>query len=148
MTRVLTALLPIAVIALLAPSTVTLAATPFPVSIENCGTVTTYTHSPKRAFTMNQAATEIMLALGLHDRMVGTAFLDDAILEEYADAYAAIPVRTTGIPPVTSCSMPSLISCMRPSKAHSPTRLTACGICWTRAWAATCRRPGARGATD
>ena len=76
----------------------TFAATPFPVSIENGGTFTTYTHSPKRAFTMNQAATQIMLALGLHDRMVGTAFLDDAILEEYADAYAAIPVRTTGYP--------------------------------------------------
>ena len=76
----------------------TFAATPFPVSIENGGTFTTYTHSPKRAFTMNQAATQIMLALGLYDRMVGTAFLDDAILEEYADAYAAIPVRTTGYP--------------------------------------------------
>jgi iron complex transport system substrate-binding protein len=39
---------------------------------------------------MNQAATEIMLALGLHDRMVGTAFLDDSILPEFAEAYKTI----------------------------------------------------------
>jgi iron complex transport system substrate-binding protein len=47
---------------------------------------------------MNQAATEIMLALGLHDRMVGTAFLDDAVLPEFADAYNAIQVRTPAYP--------------------------------------------------
>jgi iron complex transport system substrate-binding protein len=99
MRRVLSALLPIAAIVFLAaPSTVSFAATPFPVSIENCGTFRTYTHAPKRAFTMNQATTEIMLALGLHDRMVGSAFLDDEILDEYADAYAAIPLRATGYP--------------------------------------------------
>jgi iron complex transport system substrate-binding protein len=47
---------------------------------------------------MNQAATEIMLALGLHDRMVGTAFLDDAILPGFAEAYETIQVRATGYP--------------------------------------------------
>ena len=54
--------------------------------------------APRRAFTMNQAATEIMLALGLHDRMVGTAFLDDAILPEFAEAYDSIHVRTMAYP--------------------------------------------------
>jgi iron complex transport system substrate-binding protein len=80
------------------PSTASSRQTGFPVSIENCGVSTTYSHPPQRAFTMNQSATEIMLALGLHDRMVGTAFLDDAILPEYADAYASIDVRTNGYP--------------------------------------------------
>lgn len=47
---------------------------------------------PERVVTMNQASTEVMLALGLEDRMVGTAYLDDEILPEYADKYAAIPV--------------------------------------------------------
>jgi iron complex transport system substrate-binding protein len=70
----------------------------FPVSIDNCGTSTTYADPPRRAFTMNQAATEIMLALGLHDRMVGTAFLDDSILPQFADAYKTIEVRSTGYP--------------------------------------------------
>jgi iron complex transport system substrate-binding protein len=72
--------------------------TAFPLSIENCGISTTYADAPRRAFTMNQSATEIMLALGLHDRMIGTAFLDDAILPEFADAYNAIEVRTTAYP--------------------------------------------------
>jgi iron complex transport system substrate-binding protein len=71
----------------------------FPLSIDNCGTSTTYADAPTRAFTMNQAATEIMLALGLHDRMVGSAFLDDAILPEFAKAYETIQVRTTAYPP-------------------------------------------------
>src|SRR5512134_3832335 len=68
------------------------------VSVENCGISTAYADAPRRAFTMNQAATEIMLALGLQERMVGTAFLDDAILPEFADAYNAIQVRTTAYP--------------------------------------------------
>src|SRR5262245_26782810 len=70
----------------------------FPVSIENCGITTTYVNVPKRAFTMNQAATEIMLALGLEDHMVGTASLDDEILPAFARAYDTIGVRTTGYP--------------------------------------------------
>ena len=72
--------------------------TAFPVSVEHCGTLTTYAQAPTRAFTMNPAATEIMLALDLHDRMVGTAFLDDAILPEFAEAYQTIAVRTTAYP--------------------------------------------------
>ncbi|NOT27937.1 MAG: ABC transporter substrate-binding protein [Acidobacteria bacterium] len=70
----------------------------FPVSVENCGIATTYTEAPRRAFAMNQSATEIMLALGLQDRIIGTAFLDDAILPKFADAYKAIPVRSTAYP--------------------------------------------------
>jgi iron complex transport system substrate-binding protein len=99
MTHLPKTVLPIALIGFLtATSTTSFADTGFPVSIENCGIVTTYSHSPKRAFTMNQAATEIMLALGLQDRMVGTAFLDDAILAEFADAYKTIQVKATGYP--------------------------------------------------
>ena len=47
---------------------------------------------------MNQPATEIMLALGLQDRMIGTAYLDDAILPAYADAYATVPVLAKEYP--------------------------------------------------
>jgi iron complex transport system substrate-binding protein len=84
-------------------STATLSSSPssdaaFPVSVDNCGTSTTYAEAPKRAFTMNQAATEIMLALGLQDRMVGTAFLDDEVLPEFAEAYTRIRVRATAYP--------------------------------------------------
>jgi iron complex transport system substrate-binding protein len=99
MTGLAAALLLVAVLALrAAPSPASPADTGFPVSIDNCGISTTYSHAPRRAFTMNQAATEIMLALGLQDRMVGTAFLDDAILPEFADAYETIQVRTKAYP--------------------------------------------------
>lgn len=69
-----------------------------PVSVTNCGTPVTVAAPPKRAVTLNQPATEIMLALGLADRMAGTAYLDDAILPEYADAYATVPVLAKEYP--------------------------------------------------
>jgi iron complex transport system substrate-binding protein len=69
-----------------------------PVALTNCGTPVTVTKPPTRAVTMNQPATEIMLALGLQDRMAGTAYLDDAILPEYATAYAKVPVLAKEYP--------------------------------------------------
>ncbi len=76
----------------------TQAAASYPVTIENCGMSITYTAAPKRAVTMNQAATEIMLALGLQDTMAGTAYLDDVILPDFEQAYAKIPVLAKEYP--------------------------------------------------
>ncbi len=70
----------------------------FPVTIENCGFEATYHAPPESAITMNQGATEIMLALALEDQMTGTAYLDDAIRPEFADAYASIPVLSDTYP--------------------------------------------------
>jgi iron complex transport system substrate-binding protein len=50
------------------------------------------------AVTMNQSATEIMLALGLQDRIIGTAYLDDQISPDYAEAYGKIPVLAKEYP--------------------------------------------------
>ncbi|MCS6880252.1 MAG: ABC transporter substrate-binding protein [Oscillochloridaceae bacterium] len=77
---------------------VTTTANGFPLTIENCGLTQTYAAPPQRAVTMNQHVTEVMLALGLQDRMVGTAYLDDAILPEFQAAYAAIPVLSDQYP--------------------------------------------------
>lgn len=71
---------------------------PFPVTIENCGVEATFDAPPERAITMNQGATEIMLALGLEDHMTGTAYLDDVILPEFEDAYESIPVLSDTYP--------------------------------------------------
>ncbi len=70
----------------------------FPITIENCGLTITVDAPPQRAVTMNQSATEIMLALDLQDKMVGTAYIDDKILPEYADAYNKIPVLSDQYP--------------------------------------------------
>ncbi|MBZ2408423.1 ABC transporter substrate-binding protein [Streptomyces sp. L06] len=64
----------------------------FPYTVTNCGVKTTFEKAPERAVTMNQHVTEVMLALGLEDRMAGTAFLDDKILPEYRSAYDQIEV--------------------------------------------------------
>ncbi|GIM80641.1 lipoprotein [Amorphoplanes auranticolor] len=69
-----------------------------PVTLANCGAPLTVPAPPARAVTMNQPATEIMLALGLQDRMIGTAYLDDTILPQYAAAYAEVPVLAKEYP--------------------------------------------------
>ncbi|UNS96652.1 ABC transporter substrate-binding protein [Streptomyces tubbatahanensis] len=64
----------------------------FPYTVTNCGVKTTFTAPPERAVTMNQHVTEVLLALGLQDRMAGTAYLDDAILPRYRKAYEGVKV--------------------------------------------------------
>lgn len=53
--------------------------------------------SPRqRAVTLSQFMTEMLLALGLEDQMVGTALLDNPILSEFEEAYNQIPVLEVG----------------------------------------------------
>jgi iron complex transport system substrate-binding protein len=70
----------------------------FPYTVENCGVTTTYQAPPKRAVTMNQHVTEIMLELGLEKSLTGTAYLDDTVLPRHAKTYAAIPVLAKEYP--------------------------------------------------
>jgi len=67
-------------------------------TIQSCGQTYTYETAPERAVTLNQQATEVMLALGLADRMVGTAYMDDDILPQWRDAYDAIPILAEKYP--------------------------------------------------
>lgn len=69
-----------------------------PVTLKNNGRDITYPEAPKRAVTLNQHVTEVMLALGLADSMVGTAYLDDQILPEFQEAYDKIPVLSKQYP--------------------------------------------------
>ncbi len=48
--------------------------------------------APEKAVSMSQATTEMMLALGLADRMAGTAFLEEEIYEPLAQEYEKVPV--------------------------------------------------------
>ncbi|MGL4773394.1 MAG: ABC transporter substrate-binding protein [Clostridium sp.] len=52
--------------------------------------------SRHNAITLSQFMTEMLLALGLEDRMVGTALLDNPILPEFEEAYNKIPVLKVG----------------------------------------------------
>ncbi|WP_413450684.1 putative F420-0 ABC transporter substrate-binding protein [Georgenia phoenicis] len=48
----------------------------FPVTVASCGTETTLEAPPERIVTIKSSATEMVIALGAGDRLVGTAFSD------------------------------------------------------------------------
>lgn len=70
----------------------------FPVEASSCGFTSTITAPPERAVTMNQGATEVMLALDLSDRMAGTAYLDDAVPQKWQPAYDEVKVLAKEYP--------------------------------------------------
>lgn len=57
---------------------------PFPVVLDNCGTKVTITEPPKRVVSIKSTSTELLLALGLGDRIVGQAFADGPVPDEWA----------------------------------------------------------------
>lgn len=61
------------------------------VTLENCGRTVEVAAEPRRAVALNQGVTEILLALGLADRIVGTATWTDPLPEELAEAGADLP---------------------------------------------------------
>ncbi|MEC0332735.1 ABC transporter substrate-binding protein [Paenibacillus macerans] len=80
------------------PSTSSTTAGEGSVELENMGEKLSFPEAPKRAITLNQHATEVMLALGLESSMVGTAYLDDSILPEFKEKYDDIPVLSDKYP--------------------------------------------------
>ena len=73
-----------------------------PLTLENCGQKITYTHAPKRAVALGQNSAEILLLLGLQDRMVGTAFWPSKVLPQLADANAKVKLLTVEMPRLES----------------------------------------------
>lgn len=70
----------------------------YPVTVSDCGREVTVEAAPTRAITMNQGATEVLLALGLQDSMVGTAYLDDSVAPRWAPGYESVPVLSKEYP--------------------------------------------------
>jgi iron complex transport system substrate-binding protein len=69
-----------------------------PVTLDNCGTEVTVDTPPTKVVTIKSTATEMLLALGLQDVMVGTAFADGPVPDDEAAAYDAIPVVSDKVP--------------------------------------------------
>lgn len=61
----------------------------FPVTLDNCGTAVTLDAAPERIVTVKSSATEMVLALGVGDRLVGTAFPDGPLPASLAPAPGA-----------------------------------------------------------
>ncbi|MBU8811130.1 ABC transporter substrate-binding protein [Mycolicibacterium goodii] len=65
--------------------------TNYPLTLENCGVTVTIDRPPQRVVSLYQASTEILLSLGLADRMVGTSTWFDPVLPALAEENASVP---------------------------------------------------------
>ncbi|MBM9459098.1 putative F420-0 ABC transporter substrate-binding protein [Nocardioides sp. zg-536] len=74
------------------------AAAGYPVSVDNCGTGVTLAKPPQRIVTIKSTSTDLVLALGLADKIVGTAFADGPVAEEWAEDAADLPVLAEQAP--------------------------------------------------
>jgi iron complex transport system substrate-binding protein len=62
-----------------------------PVTVDNCGTEVAFAKAPERVVTIKSTSTEMLLALGLGDRIVGSAASDGPLPKEFAaDAPAVL----------------------------------------------------------
>ncbi len=66
--------------------------TSYPLTIENGDRTVTFEKAPERAVSLNGHTTEVMLALGLEGKLVGTAYMNYPVLDEIKDVYDTIPV--------------------------------------------------------
>ncbi|HFK4758825.1 TPA: ABC transporter substrate-binding protein [Citrobacter farmeri] len=74
------------------------AKTEYPLTIKNCGRDITFNAAPKRVATVGQNSTEILYALGLADRVVGTSLWFGPVPDVYKAANDKIAVIAQNIP--------------------------------------------------
>ncbi len=67
------------------------AATQYPLTINNCGQKITFEKAPAKIVSIGQGMTEILLSLGLADKIAGTAVWVGPVLPQYAEANSKIP---------------------------------------------------------
>lgn len=61
-----------------------------PVTIQNCDTTQTFDAPPQRIISMNDHVTEVLLEMGVGDRIVGIGYAEATPLPQFADEYAAL----------------------------------------------------------
>lgn len=107
----------------------------YPLSISNCGVEIVIEAEPRRVVAIKSTSLEMMLALDLGDRIVGTAFLDGPVPERWADAAAGIPEIAERLPSeeVVLEAAPDLVyagweSAFTPDAAGDRAELAALGV--------------------
>ncbi|GAA3909887.1 putative F420-0 ABC transporter substrate-binding protein [Microbacterium invictum] len=70
----------------------------YPLTIDNCGTSITFDAAPERVLAIKSTSIEMVLALGLEDTLIGTAFSDGEPSPEWADRAAGVPVISDKVP--------------------------------------------------
>jgi len=74
------------------------APTSYPLTLQNCGVEVTFEKAPERTVVLGQNSAEILLLLGLGDRMVGTAFWPTKVLPELEEANAKVTLLSVEQP--------------------------------------------------
>lgn len=75
-----------------------LAATVYPLTVENCGTAVTFAAPPARVVALKSTSIEMLLALGLSGSIVGVGFEDGPVPAQWADAAAPLRVLSDRMP--------------------------------------------------
>lgn len=79
-----------------APESAAPTASAYPITVDNCGTEVTFEKAPEKVLTVKSTSTEMLLALGLEDTIVGQAFPDGPVPEELGGQ--DIPVVSDKVP--------------------------------------------------
>lgn len=74
------------------------AQTTYPLTIENCGVSVELAAAPSRVVTIKSTATEMLLALGLKDKIVGVGFQDGPLPDPWLEAGADLTVLSDKLP--------------------------------------------------
>lgn len=80
------------------PDKTSAAGADYPLTVLNCESTVTVTSAPERIVSIKSSATELLLALGLGDRIVGAAFLDGPLPESLATKGADLNVISEFLP--------------------------------------------------
>lgn len=93
------------------------APTVYPLTLENCGATVTIAKAPQRAIGLGQNSAEILLLLGLKDRMAATAFWPSAVLPQVAQDNARVKLLTVEFPTFESllAEQPDFVAAALPS---------------------------------
>ena len=70
-------------------------ATTYPLTVENCGQDVTFDGPPEKVVTLTQNAAEILIRLGMGDKVVGTEHEVEVVPDDISEAYSKIPVLST-----------------------------------------------------
>ena len=72
--------------------------TAYPLTLRNCGREVVVDRAAQHAVSVNQGSTEVLLSLGLADRMVGTATWTDPVRRSLEAENAKVPRLTDNVP--------------------------------------------------
>jgi iron complex transport system substrate-binding protein len=88
----------VALALLLASPGVSHAQETYPLVVQNCGMEVIFEAPPERVVAIKSTSAELLLALGLEDRMIGLAFLDAPVPTRWEEAASAILVISEKLP--------------------------------------------------